>query len=166
MSKREDYIYQSPSIDKPSYKLTVWFSSLKTNTEDSRLRSPARRAALMRCMGETIMKKRSEERMRCVSRRCIGEELMKTFQPTSPHVIWKTRPISPRYKMTKDVPRPLFPRRQLSHAIVLCMENFPKPLFSFRIAVLFLSFLPTTLIYRLPEQLQTCTNMVRALVHA
>ena len=84
-------------------------------------------------------------------KRCIGEELMKTSQPTSPHVIWKTRPISPRYRMTKDVPRPLFPRRQLSHAIVLCMENFPKPLFSFRIAVLFLSFLPTTLIYRLPK---------------
>ena len=84
-------------------------------------------------------------------KRCIGEELMKTSQPTSPRVIWKTRPISPRYRMTKDVPRPLFPRRQLSHAIVLYIENFPKPLFSFRIAVLFLSFLPMTVIYRLPK---------------
>ena len=95
-------------------------------------------------------RRRREDEM--CSGRCIGEELMKTFQLNSPHVIWKTRPISPRYRMTKDVPRPLFPRRQLSHAIVLCIENFPKPLFSFRIAVLFLSFLPMTLIYRLPKR--------------
>ena len=103
-----------------------------------------------------------EELVRGVYRRRADEDIPANFAPR----YMEDSTDIPEYRMTKDVPRPLFPRRQLSHAIVLCIENVPKPLFSFRIAVLFLSFLPITLIYRLSEQLQTCTNMVRALVRA
>ena len=98
MSKREDYINQSPSIKNHMSRTYSVILLVKDEHRGLLVAFTGTAGSVDTLHGRNHSDDRDEKDKRQVERsvgeRCIGEELMKTFQPTSPHVIWRPRPIS------------------------------------------------------------------------